>query len=70
MNDKFSGTDSSFNPIPFRVDYARVDDQLIGSDDSGLHCQLSDALTFYTQTHFIQSIGVTDLHAHFIDKSI
>ena len=35
-----------------------------------MECKFSDALTFYTQTHFIYTAGVTDLDRHFIDRSI
>lgn len=38
--------------------------------DESIECQLSEALQFYTQTHYIKTVGVTDLHSFFIDKSI
>ena len=43
---------------------------MISADGKSVNCQLSDALEFYTQTHFIKTVGISDLHSHFVDRSI
>lgn len=63
-------TDAKINPHAFKVDYSRVVGQVVSSDSAGIQCQFSDALAFYTQTHFIHTVGVSDLHSHFLDMSV